>query len=127
MKKIINGWVSTEKTDFCINAMSTEVDELMIVDALCCLYLKQKEELYNDKDDICVAASKPTQEDINELATQLKLLSVIVLGWADDYSAVRWDVNDSAERLHTIFAGGLSRLGFFTSRKSYARLLHLNS
>ena len=43
---------------------------------------------------------------MNELVTQLKSLSVTLGTWAEDYSLVARDVNDSAERVHTLFRRG---------------------
>ena len=37
IKNIIHGCLSMEETDFCVNAIKEEAEEMMAVDAFCCL------------------------------------------------------------------------------------------
>ena len=86
--------------------------------------------MHHEEDGICIAASKPTQEDINKLATQLKSLSVIVWAWTDEYSVVAMDVNDSdsTERVcSNMFRRAEQATIVHKQKKSYTRLLHSHS
>ncbi len=109
LKRMIGGWVFMEENDFFVDALAKEVEELPSIDVLCGLHEKtttkingtQGEEEEND--EVECAQIKPTFDDINELAIQLKSISVTMDGWIDDYGVVMRDIDGASERLHSVY------------------------
>ena len=106
---MIDGWINTEDTDFCQQELADEVEALLDLDVICNLKDPENDN-DNDKDKDQPedkAAAKPkatiTTEDFNQLATQLKTLSVKIAELGDIFGLVSTGVSDAEDDLRRVF------------------------
>ena len=106
---MIYGWINTEDTDFCQQELADDVEALIDLDVI--YNLKQPEnDNDNDKDKDepeDKAAEKPkatiTTEDLNQLATQLKTLSINIAELGENFGLVSTGVSDAEDDLRRVF------------------------
>ncbi len=77
MNAMLQGWISMEDNEACVNKLEREVNQLMHVDVL----LKEmdtEDDHHNSDDEISEDVFIPTADTVEELVCQLKLISVQV-------------------------------------------------
>jgi hypothetical protein len=84
IKRMILRWLSMEETKFCIDTLTEEIQEPMSVDGLCGINSKNDMPLNEGDEEDCLGdfcQHQPSFDDINEIATKLKEISVTMDGW----------------------------------------------
>ena len=106
MKRMVDGWISMEDTEFCKDLLANEVEELMDIDTLCQLKPDANEAEEEDADDEIEDAGpkEPISYDaMNEWAAQLKAISVKIAASGEDYAAAAMSVSDASENVRSAF------------------------
>jgi hypothetical protein len=83
VRRLIEGWIETENTEYCWELLSEEVYTLMNADVMCKLF-KVAEEVEDEDDNkntiLDVTTLEPKEpasfDDVNEIATMIKYLSM---------------------------------------------------
>ena len=94
---MVQGWISMEENEACINELADEVQKLMEVDVL----LKDADEGSDDEDESAVEVERviPTHDEVADICSQLKSISVQVSQFTQDYGKTAEDINDACNRL----------------------------
>jgi hypothetical protein len=76
VRRLIDGWIQTEDTEYCWELLSEEVHTLMDVNTMCKLS-KVAEEVEDEADITTLESKEPaTFDDVNKIATLIECLSV---------------------------------------------------
>lgn len=97
---MVEGWISMEDNEACINELADEVNELMHVDVL----LKIDEE-EDDENESAVEDERimPTSDEVVNIFSQLKSISVQVGQFMEEFGKTAEDINDAGNRLRATY------------------------
>jgi len=98
---MVEGWISMEDNEACINELADEVNELMHVDVL----LKIDEEEEDDENESAGEDERiiPTSDEVANIFSQLKSISVQVGQFTEEFGKTADDINDACNRLHATY------------------------
>jgi len=107
-KKLVDGWVSMEENEQCINMLAGEIDQVMDLEVLCNLKeLAIENDNENDEEEDALEEDKPrepvTFDEVNNLAIQLKTLQVQIGALGGEYHAVTLAMSEAYNDLLSVY------------------------
>jgi len=95
---MVEGWISMEENEACINELADEVHKLMDVNVL---LKKDADEGSDGENESAVEVKRviPTHDEVADVCSQLKSISVQVSQFTQDYGKTAEDINDACNRL----------------------------
>jgi chromosome segregation ATPase len=101
MRNMVNGWVSMESSEFTQEVLADEVCDLLHLDTLCNLVEEDNKE--EDEEDEVLEPNEPaTYDEIIELTTHLKKLSVQIGNWGEEYEAAAVHCDNACHIIHSV-------------------------
>lgn len=107
MRDFVNGWISMEDNEFCIEAQSEEVKALMEIDILCKLKKAMDDEEEKPSDDGGDGGENEVDEirepmelcydTVNSIATMIKSVSVQLAEFGDIFGEIAMKMNDASD------------------------------
>jgi hypothetical protein len=103
VRRLIEGWIETEDTEYCRELLSEEVHSLMDVDAMCKLS-KVAGEVEDEADVTTLEPKEPdTFDDVNIIATMIKCLSVQACELDEEFGNAAVALNDASNTIRVIY------------------------
>jgi hypothetical protein len=110
VRRLIEGCIEAEDTEYCWEFLSEEVHTLMDVDAMCKLF-KVPEEVEDEDDNkntISDVTNLETKEpalfdDVNEIATMIKFLSLQACELGEEFGNAAVALNDASNTIRAIY------------------------
>lgn len=95
---MVEGWISMEENEACINELADEVHKLMDVNVL---LKKDADEGSDDENESAVEVKRviPTHDEVADVCSQLKSIAVQVSQFTQEYGKTAEDINDACNRL----------------------------
>ncbi len=103
VRRIIEGWIETEDTEYSWELLSEEVHTLVDIDAICKLS-KVAEEVEDEADVPTLEPKEPAMfDDVNKIATMIKCLSVQACELGEDFGNATVALNDASNTIRAIY------------------------
>jgi hypothetical protein len=103
VRRLIEGWIETEDTEYYWGLLSEEVHMLMDVDAMCKLS-KVAEEVEDKADVTTLEPKEPAMfDDVNQISTMIKCLSVQACGLGEEFGNAAVALYDASNTIRAIY------------------------
>lgn len=113
VRRLIEGWIETEDTEYCKELLSEEVHKLMDIDAMCHLSDGTAVEVDEDDEDdnktnsdnasIELNKEPASFDDVNDIATMIKSLSVQASELGEGFGNAAVALNDVSNAIRAIY------------------------